>query len=977
MLRTHVRPLVVGLAFATAATAGYAQQLEEVVVTAQKREQSLSDVPISVSAVGGELIQDAAIKSFTELGAYVPNLSITENAVNSIISMRGIGVGAQQSFEQSVGVFVDGVHLGKSRQARLGLFDLQQVEVLRGPQGILFGKNTLAGAVNVRTASPELGGEAEGRFAVSKESYNGTIYEGWFQTSITDDLAIRFAARETNTDGYLDNSYASEANGATTTGPTTDESIWRASIKWQPTDSTSVEIKYTESEFERVGSTATVTTLGDASLDPAGIPASNSIMYAVMGLGFPDFITGSSDLYRDSKTIGGAILSGGSTFKGPNERDEGTITDNEEFSLNVQYEFDNGVTMNYVYGDSYYGYEDGIDADFLPVEFIGRSDDSTYDQESHELRFTGSVGDNFDWIGGLNYVDSVQKISRSVVVDGTLGQPGLVSAILGGAYNANPDAVAEVAAVAPGFIGASGGLSGTPSFLALSPFDLIKSTTDNPLLIGNPAFGLSEAQIEYFTENGGVDVADILTADGLSAFWAENGDAAQAQQYAIDAATYRAMWQAGVDGAAALYGFPLSGLYGVDGATMANATNRLSYWQQDTESTAAFFQGTYRFDDEWSITAGVRYTKETKDVYAMTELGQSATGLANPQSPEDAAFLHGVLASSFATWAHEFEDGRSTTQTIPGVTLQWEPNDNSNYYLAYTEGFKSGGFNSVDDQNPDFAIGDDGLLDTDQPIRNVPGPGFEYDDENATSWEIGGKHRLMDGRMQLNWAAYSSSYENLQVSTFVGLGFIVANAAEAEIEGFEFDVNFQATQNLRLSLAMGFNDGAYGSFPGAGCSAIQQNGLRALAAASATGDAGDASAIVGQSFLGCTQKSVTQQSQDLGGAQIGTDYNGTAQIEYIQPLSNNMMWFTQVDYNFTDGYFLQGDRVAQQYQDSYGRVNFRTGLRTDNWFLQAYGRNVLDEEFASGGFNVPLAQGSFARYQGQGAVFGFQAAYQF
>jgi hypothetical protein len=235
----------------------------------------------------------------------------------------------------------------------------------------------------------------------------------------------------------------------------------------------------------------------------------------------------------------------------------------------------------------------------------------------------------------------------------------------------------------------------------------------------------------------------------------------------------------------------------------------------------------------------------------------------------------------------------------------------------------------------------------------------------------------MDGRMQLNWAAYSSSYENLQVSTFVGLGFIVANAAEAKIEGFEFDVNFQATQNLRLSLAMGFNDGAYGSFPGAGCSAIQQNGLRALAAASATGDAGDASAIVGQSFLGCTQKSVTQQSQDLGGAQIGTDYNGTAQIEYIQPISNNMMWFTQVDYNFTDGYFLQGDQVAQQYQDGYGRVNFRTGLRTDNWFLQAYGRNVLDEEFASGGFNVPLAQGSFARYQGQGAVFGFQAAYQF
>jgi iron complex outermembrane receptor protein len=927
MLRTHVRPLVVGLAFATAATAGYAQQLEEVVVTAQKREQSLSDVPISVSAVSGELIQDAAIKSFTELGAYVPNLSITENAVNSIISMRGIGVGAQQSFEQSVGVFVDGVHLGKSRQARLGLFDLQQVEVLRGPQGILFGKNTLAGAVNVRTASPELGGETKGRFAVSKESYNGSIYEGWLQTSVTDDLAVRVAIRETDTDGYLDNGFASEANGATTTGPTTDERIWRASVKWQPTDATTIDIKYMESKFNRVGSTATTTTFGTAGLEASGIPTSNSIMYGVMALGFPGFTTGSTDLYRDSKSIGGVVLSGGDMFKGPNERNEGTNTDNEEFSLNLQHEFENGVTMNYVFGDSYYAYEDGIDADFLPVEFIGRSDDSDYDQRSHELRFSGDFGDDFQWIAGVNEVKSKQAISRSVVVDGTLGQPGIMSAILSSAYSANQTGAGLLYQVDPTYVNldmSSGApvftVPGQASFLSLDPFAVMASIT-------------------------GVTIGDITANPALAAVWTGIG--------------------------AAVPGL-LSGAMGVDGGTQLLATNRMSYWQQDTQSSAAFIQGTYRIDDAWTITAGVRYTEETKDVYAMTELGQTATGLGNAQSPADAPLLHGVLAASFATWAHEFEEDRSTNQLIPGVTLQWEPDDNTNLYVAYAEGFKSGGFNSVDDQNPDFVRTEAGLLDTSQPIRNVPGPGFEYDDENASSWEIGGKHRLMDGRMQLNWSAFNSTYEDLQVSTFVGLGFIVANAAEATIKGFEFDVNFQATENLRLALAMGFNDGSYDSFPGAGCSAIQQNALVGAAAA-----AGGVENIVGQELLGCTQVSVTQQSQNLGGAKIGTDYNGTAQIEYIQPLSNDMMWFTQVDYNFTDGYFLQGDREPAQYQDAYGQVNFRTGLRTDNWFLQAYGRNVLDEQFASGGFNVPLAQGSFARYQAPGAVFGLQAAYQF
>ena len=209
-----------------------AQKLEEVIVTAQKREQSLSDVPISMSAISGELIEDAGIASFRELGAYVPNLSITENAVNTIISMRGIGVGAQQSFEQSVGVFVDGVHLGKSRQTRLGLFDLERVEVLRGPQGILFGKNTLAGAINVTSAaSPVLGGDLEGRIAISSESFDGRIYEGWLQTSITDTFALRFALKDRQLDGYLDNSLASADNGATPDGPTTDEQIWRLSAK--------------------------------------------------------------------------------------------------------------------------------------------------------------------------------------------------------------------------------------------------------------------------------------------------------------------------------------------------------------------------------------------------------------------------------------------------------------------------------------------------------------------------------------------------------------------------------------------------------------------------------------------------------------------------------------------------------------------------------------------------------------------------
>ena len=138
------------------------QAVEEVVVKAQERVESLQDVHISVTAISGEQMQDASIRSLQELGTYVPNCSVAENPVNTIITMRGISIGSNQSFEQSVGLFLDGVYLGRSRQSRLGLFDLEQVEVLRGPQGVLFGKNTLAGAIKVRAAATKHGEDVSG-----------------------------------------------------------------------------------------------------------------------------------------------------------------------------------------------------------------------------------------------------------------------------------------------------------------------------------------------------------------------------------------------------------------------------------------------------------------------------------------------------------------------------------------------------------------------------------------------------------------------------------------------------------------------------------------------------------------------------------------------------------------------------------------------------------------------------------------------
>ena len=176
------------LAVAVASSGIGAAELEEIIVTAQKRAESLQDVPMSMSAISGERIEEAGMQSLFDMSEFIPNFTIEYNATNSIISMRGIGVGANQAFEQSVGTYVDGIHYGRSRQVRSGLFDVEQLEVLRGPQGVLFGKNTLAGALNITTATPDGDEELGGKIALSMESNGGQVAEGHITGSIGDTL---------------------------------------------------------------------------------------------------------------------------------------------------------------------------------------------------------------------------------------------------------------------------------------------------------------------------------------------------------------------------------------------------------------------------------------------------------------------------------------------------------------------------------------------------------------------------------------------------------------------------------------------------------------------------------------------------------------------------------------------------------------------------------------------------------------------
>ena len=164
----HFQKLPLALAIVAASsstsysTASYAQAesggLEEVVVTARYRQESVQDVPVAVTALSGNFMEDNNIMSMLDIEKYVPNVEFTIMAFAGgalSASIRGLSFDdLEKSFEPAVGVSIDGMFMGTNAGANVDFFDVASVEVLRGPQGTLFGRNTIAGAVNIKRTRP-------------------------------------------------------------------------------------------------------------------------------------------------------------------------------------------------------------------------------------------------------------------------------------------------------------------------------------------------------------------------------------------------------------------------------------------------------------------------------------------------------------------------------------------------------------------------------------------------------------------------------------------------------------------------------------------------------------------------------------------------------------------------------------------------------------------------------------------------------
>jgi outer membrane receptor protein involved in Fe transport len=361
--------------------------LDDLVVVAQKRPERLKDVPVAVSVVQGARIEALGLQSFEQLSRYVPNLTVTEAATGNRITVRGISSGTNRGFEQSVGLFVDGIYAGRARQFSTPFFDVERVEVLKGPQGVIFGKNTVAGAVSLITARPtddrrvDLGAAYETRFGGMEAT---AVVSG----PLSDTLSARLAVRRSNADdGPIFNSLSGRRERAS------EDALGRLTLVWRPTGALEVTGKYEYSELETTGSIFQVVAAGPfAPTFTRFDPRFEADLDLRQSIGGPDVsassVRANNAVLRADWTTGQGRLvavTGYSTFKSKIRN---------------------------------------ADSDFTPAPLITFDDDEDFWQFSQELRLETATDQTLSYVAGLYYQRNAYRTLPENIVDGApLGAP--------------------------------------------------------------------------------------------------------------------------------------------------------------------------------------------------------------------------------------------------------------------------------------------------------------------------------------------------------------------------------------------------------------------------------------------------------------------------------------------------------------------------------------------------------------------------
>jgi len=407
-----------------AAAETIAPAIEDIVVTAQRRETRLQDTPISITAVTAAAIEQRGYTNISEITGATPNLQfdatapVSGSSNASSIFIRGVG---QTDFllttDPGVGVYLDGVYIARSVGGVLDLGDVERVEVLRGPQGTLFGKNTIGGAISLTTNKPVQ--RLEGLGEVTVGSFRRLDVKGVLNIPITDTLAFRVVAQSANRRGYAERVLTGQRLG----NKNADSA--RASLRWQPTADTDINLAF---DITRAREESPAATAGASGLGPVGDGALTNLynIFVAPTLVVPGF--GTNVRYDNRWLTGDPYKSFGT---GPT----GSDSDVYGVSLNVEHRF-GSVTLKSITGYRHLDARFARDFDNSPLDILSTSNDITHRQFSQELNLSGRLfDDRLNYVVGLYYFEEDGRDAISVpVVPALFNSPLMIPVSVAGTY---------------------------------------------------------------------------------------------------------------------------------------------------------------------------------------------------------------------------------------------------------------------------------------------------------------------------------------------------------------------------------------------------------------------------------------------------------------------------------------------------------------------------------------------------------------
>jgi iron complex outermembrane receptor protein len=399
--------------------------LEEVIVTARKREESLQETPVAVTALDSEALRDAGVRNLADLNQVVPNIEVSSGNGNSgIASIYIRGVGQRNSganIDSGVGIYIDGIYAGRPDGALLDLNDIQSVQVLRGPQGTLFGKNTTGGALVFTSNKPVE--EFEGSVGVRVGNYDRLDGEFVFNVPITDQLFTRVSGVAVSRDGYIDNIYDGESYNEEdrqsliwqTRWLATDDLVLDLNVNWAETDQTARPMKCVPVP-ELTGWQSTL--FDSLALEPA------------TGQTYDDFCQESADAGGgDPRKL---ISDLGGTYKAKNQG----------ASLTAEWDISDNLSLKSITGWRYTEGSQDDELDHTGTPFLHRTNHvhpfsapAETDQYSQEFQLTGSAFDD-----RLQYVAGVFWFSEETTGRKTVSYIGPYDPAISGLFFVNSTA---------------------------------------------------------------------------------------------------------------------------------------------------------------------------------------------------------------------------------------------------------------------------------------------------------------------------------------------------------------------------------------------------------------------------------------------------------------------------------------------------------------------------------------------------------